>query len=166
VPEKHSNIAATTIAASTDLLHRRIPLPYSFRFVLGEFAVCIETDSALMREALLSLEMTADPVSGEANAEWEIAVETQEEARTAYRTEPGTSPFEVYRFGPSSAVRTDSGSWFAHTPPSLDGVGFAMVTGNERDQVNQLAVYLQTILILLEQSGEKSIPSFALEVSA
>ena len=166
MPEKHFNIAATAATASTDLLHRRILLPYSFRFVLGESAVCIKTNSALMGNALLGLEVTADPAGGEADAEWEIAVETQGEARMAHLTGPEVSLFEVHRFGPSCAVRMDSGSWFAHTPPSLNGVGFAMVAANERDQIHQLSIYFRIILHVLDQCNSRSTPVLALEVAA
>jgi hypothetical protein len=164
--ERDSSIAQKVAAAATDLLHRRIPLPYSFQFVLGEFAVCIETDSGLMGEALHSFNLSVDFTGGAANAEWEIAVETHDESEAAAFQEAATELIEVNRFGPSCALRMSSGSWFAHTPPSLNGVGFAMVVGNECDQIDQLAVYLRAILSLVDEGSARSIPGLTLEVCA
>ena len=154
--ERDSSVAQKAAAASTDLLHRRIPLPYSFQFVLRDSAICVRTDSTLMGEALYSLNIPADLTGGVANAEWEIAVETQRESEAAMCHETETEPIEVCR----------SGSWFAHTPPSLNGVGFAMVVGTERDQIDQLSVYLRAIVSLLDDGGARSIPAVTLEVCA
>jgi hypothetical protein len=166
VLERDSTIAQKAAAASTDLLHRRILLPYSFQFVLSESSICIRTDSTLIREALYSLNIPADLTGGVANAEWEIAVETQGESEAAMYHGAEIEPIEVYRFGPSFALRMGSGSWFARTPPSLNGVGFAMVVGTEHDQIDQLSVYLRAIVSFLEDGGARSIPAVTLEVCA
>jgi hypothetical protein len=165
VPERNSNIQKKPAAAATDLLRRRVALPYSFRFVLRESLVRIRTNSALMSRVCQSLEARSFLASKEANVEWEITVETLEEIEAVDVAEPETSLFEVHRFGPSCAVRMANGSWFAHTPPSLNGVGFAMVNGTERDQIHQLSAYLRAIVNLVEQSGARSIAVLALEVS-
>jgi hypothetical protein len=166
VLEKDSSIAAKTAAASTDLLHRRVLLPYALRLILRDSTLCIRTDSALMSEVLGNLNLPCDPSDGVANAEWEIAVETQREAVTAMSLGTEIEPVEIFRFGPSCALRMGSGSWFAHTPPSLNGVGFAMVGGTERDQIDQLSAYLRAILSLIDEGGARSIPDLTLEVCA
>jgi len=71
-----------------------------------------------------------------------------------------------HRFGPSFALRLGSGSWFAHTPPSLSGAGFAMVNGTERDRIHQLSVYLRAIAQFLHDAGARSIAALTLEASA
>lgn len=164
--EDDFNIAVTAAAASTDLLHRRIAMPYSFQLRVGDSAVRVKTDFAPMSKALLSLKTTTDPAGEEANAQWEIAVETHGETEVADLPEAETGLFEVHHFGPSCAIRMESGSWFAHTPSSLNGVGFALVNGTERDQVRQLSVYLRTIAHFLDNAGARSIPDAVLEVSA
>ncbi|MGA3080377.1 MAG: hypothetical protein ABSD44_03225 [Terracidiphilus sp.] len=164
--ERDSSTAQKAVAASTDLLHRRILLPYSFQFVLSESSVCIRTDSTLIREALDSLNIQADLVGVVANVEWEIAVETQRESEAAMCHRAEIEPIEVYRFGPSWALRMNSGSWFAYTPPSRNGVGFAMVVGSERDRIDRLSVYLRAIMSLLDDAGARSNPDSTLEVCA
>ncbi|MFZ1084095.1 MAG: hypothetical protein WAN35_03920 [Terracidiphilus sp.] len=164
--ERDSAIAPKAATASTDLLHRRILLAYSFQIVLGEFSVRIETDSALMDKALYSLNLPADLTGREALGKWEIAVETYGESKASLSHGTATELIEVHRFGPSCAIRLSSGSWFAHTPPSLNGVGFAMVAGNERDQIDQLAVYLRAVVSFIDEDGARSDPDLALEVCA
>jgi hypothetical protein len=166
VLERDSSVAQKAAAASTDLLHRRIPLPYSFQLVLRDSAICVRTDSTLMGEALYSLNIPADLTGGVANVEWEIAVETQRESEAAMCHGTETDPIEVCRFGLSIALRMGSGSWFAHTPPSQNGVGFAMVVGTERDQIDQLSVYLRAIVSLVYEGGARSVPAMTLEVCA
>lgn len=164
--ERGSHIAAMDAAASTDLLHRRAVLPYCLRFVLRGSSVCVKTDSPLMSEALRGLNLLSDLSGRAADAEWEIAVEASGKGEAAVRHGAGTEPIEIYRFGPSRALRMSSGSWFAHTPPSLSGVGFAMVAGNECDQIHQLCVYLSAIRNLVEDFAATSISDLRPEVAA
>jgi len=166
VPERDSNIAKKPATAATDLLHRRVVLPYSSKFSLKESLVRIRTDSPLMSKACQSLEAPPALAGGVANVEWEIAVETQGEIEAAVLAEPEISSCEVHRFGPSFALRLGSGSWFAHTPPSLSGAGFAMVNGTERDRIHQLSVYLRAIAQFLHDAGARSIAALTLEASA
>jgi hypothetical protein len=57
------------------------------------------------------------------------------------------------------------GSWFAHTPPSLNGVGFAMVTGDDCHQVQQLAIYLKTIQRFVAENTTQTNRSTECEVN-
>jgi hypothetical protein len=171
VLERDSSFYLKDAAAATDLMRRRILLPHSFHFVLSKFAVCIATDSTAVGEALHRLGIPSGEGSRVTNAKWEIAVETQCEAGAPLFAELEIDPIEVHHFGASYAIRMGSGSWFAQTPPSLNGVGFAMVTGNERDQIDQLAVYLRAIISFFDDGGlrlkngdERSIPDLTLEV--
>jgi hypothetical protein len=166
VPEKHFLTADKVVAATTDLLHRRIFLPYSLQFSLRESVVLLKTNSTLMSEVFRRLELPLEPVSEVVNATWEIAVETERESGASRGTEPEIGQTEIYRFGSSCAVRMSSGSWFAHTPPAFDGVGFAMVTGDECDQIHQLFSYLQAILNLIDAAFGQSLSSQTLEVTA
>jgi hypothetical protein len=164
--ERDSAIAQKAATASTDLLHRRILLDYSFQFVLGESAVRIETDSALMGKALHILNLPADLTRRAALGKWEIAVETYEEPKQNLFHGTATKLIEFHGFGPSCAIRMSNGSWFARTPPSLSGVGFAMVGGNARAQINQLAVYLRAVVSFVDERGARSNPDLTLEVFA
>jgi hypothetical protein len=162
MPEKYSNIAKKSAAAPTDLLHRRVPLLYSFQIVYGGLVVCIRTNLPLMSKACQIQEVSSISEDGQANA-----IEVQEEQIEAtHLADRRADSFEVHQFGPSHALRMNSGSWFARTPPSLDGVGFAMVTGNEQDQIGQLSTYLRTILQFLDNAGAQLGPIMAFEVFA
>lgn len=151
-------------AAATDLLRRRIRLAHSFQFVLGESSVCIKTDSELIGKALDRLSLPIDLSGGAANGIWEIAVESYGESQTAQSTANELEPVEIHRFGPSVALRMGSGSWFAHTPPSLNGAGFAMLNGATQDRVDRLAGYLRAIFSLVGGDRSPSIPESRLEV--
>ena len=164
--KRDSSVAQKAAAASTDLLHRRIGLPYIFQFVLRDSAICVRTDSTLIGEALYRLNLPADLTGEASNGEWEIAVEIHGELEAALFRGAATEPIEVDLFGPSCALRMGSGSWFARTPPSLNGVGFAMVDGSTRDQIDQLSVYLRAIVSLLDDGGARFIPAMTLEVCA
>jgi hypothetical protein len=166
VLERDSGVATKEPASSTDLLHRRVFLPFSSRFVLRESIVCVKSDFPLLSEALCRLNLPSDLSDRAVDADWEIAVETQREGENALRLGTDIEPIEVHRFGPSNALRMNCGSWFAHTPPSLNGVGFAMVAGDERDQIHQLCVYLGGIMDLLEHSQARSISELTPEVTA
>lgn len=161
--EKESSIAQKGAATSTDMLHRRVLLPYSFQLVLRTSSVCIRTDSTLILEALSSLNIPADFTGEAANGEWEIAVETYGEIDTALCNVAKIEPIEFCRFGFSCSLRMGNGSWFAHTSPSLNGVGFAMVAGNTSDQINQLAFYLRTVVSLVDKGCAQSISDLTLE---
>ncbi|MGD0829757.1 MAG: hypothetical protein ABR907_02360 [Terracidiphilus sp.] len=162
--EKGFNIAKAHVAAATDLLHRRVPLPYSYQIALENTVGRIMTDSKLIYKALQCLgEHGSHPVS-EVNAEWEIAVEDHSVPRLAHTIELAGNSIEVHRIGPSRAVRMENGSWFAHTPPSLCGVGFAIVNGNEREQTDQLSTYLHAVRHLVGETSVQSISPLAGEV--
>jgi len=59
-----------------------------------------------------------------------------------------------------------SGSWFAYTPPSLDGVGFAMIAGDECSQIRQLASYIGNVNLFLRESTTQSRVELESEVQA
>ena len=164
--EKHTVSADKAVAAATDLMQRRILLPYSFQILHREFAIGIKTNCVLLSEAFHRLELPLDQTCQSESAIWEIAAETRGEAGASLISRPDIDLIEIYRIGPSCAARMDSGSWFALTPPSLNGVGFAMVTGNERDQIHQLSSYLRTVLRFLDDACGRSLPSLTLEVTA
>ena len=162
--ERDSSITPKSAAASTDLLRRRVLLPYALRLILRDSSICIRTDSALMSEVLNNLNLQCDHSGVVANAEWEIAVETKREAEADLSLGTEFEPVEIYHIGPSCALRMCGGSWFAHTPPSLCSVGFAMVAGNEREQIDQLTLYFRAIMSLLEKDGARSNSAMTLEV--
>jgi len=150
--------------AATDMLHRRAPLPFRFQLALGESAVCIKTDSGLMGEALRGLGLSVGSNTDLGDAEWEIAVEEWDES-SPLPTETEEEDSETYCVGPSRSFRIADGSWFAHTPPSLSGVGYAMVAGGECNQVQQLGIYIKTILRFVADGNAESFPAVASEVS-
>ena len=151
--------------AATDMLHRRIELPHRFELVVGGLFLLIKTDSMLMEHALNGLLGSIGSIAAGDSVEWEIAVEVH--IRTERRpVEARLEACETYSFGPSRSLRMNTGSWFAHTPPSLSGVGFAFVTGNECHQTRQLASYLKTILRFLDESGIPSAHAIECEVPA
>jgi hypothetical protein len=132
--------------AATDMMHRRVPLLHRFQLVLGESNVLIKTDSQLINAALGSCARSSDPLDNDYDAVWEIAVEVQNQSALL----PGwreTDGFEIYSFGSSRSLRLDGGSWFAHTPPLLSGVGFVMISGDESCQIRQLARFLDKIML-------------------
>jgi hypothetical protein len=155
VLESHTSTSAAGDFAATDMLHRRVPLPHWFQFVMGESIVFIKTNSPLVDLALDSPVLSSSSI-GEAGAEiWEIAVEVQNETASSLGWEEADG-FEIHSFGPSRSLRMDSGSWFAHTPPSLSGVGFAMISGDESSQIRQLAGLLDKIVLFLGDGGSRS----------
>lgn len=159
-------VAATPAQfAATDMLHRRVPLSCHFHFVMGERAVRIKTDSGLIGKAIRRVKLPTDATWERRVAEWEIAVEVCGEC-FPQSLEDAEEQFETCRFGPSRSVRMVDGSWFAHTPPSLNGVGFAMVTGNECHQVQQLAIYLRAVLSFVDGNQFRSDFLAECEVSA
>jgi hypothetical protein len=137
-------VTARAQFAATDMLHRRVPLPFRFQFALEGSAVFIKTNSMLIGEALRNYEPGRGRSSECGVTEWEISVEICDEC-FPLSTEAAEEQSETYWFGPSWSVRMIDGSWFTRTPPSLNGVGFAFVAGNECQQVQQLATYLRTI---------------------
>ena len=161
--ESNTLAADTFRFAATDMLHRRVSLPSHFYFVLGERAVRIKTDSRLIGKAIRSAKLRVVAISESASVEWEIAVEVCGDP-LALGIEAFGQQVETCWFGPSCSARLADGSWFAHTPPSLNGVGFAMVTGDEWHQVQQLSLYLRTILSFVVGNSSRSVPSTECEV--
>jgi hypothetical protein len=147
MPETKPNASKAIPFAATDMLHRRVPLTYRVGFILQGRTLLVTTNSLLLEEALNGFTETLGAID-EGHAEWEIAVEVQNGALDP-ASELRESEFELHTFGPSRALRMDTGSWFAYTPPSLSGVGFAMVAGNECHQTSQLAAYLKAVMSLV-----------------
>jgi hypothetical protein len=137
------------------MLHRRTLLPFRFRCAYGNSAVTIETNSELIEDALRRLECTVDEKRLAVSGNWEITVETFED-RCEFRPDGHTGGgFETFHFGSSRSLRMDDGSWFAHTLPSLDGVGFVLMSGSECHQLRQLTLYLRVALaFLFDRSGD------------
>jgi hypothetical protein len=79
---------------------------------------------------------------------WEIAVELRNETVFLLNVEM-TDSFDAYFFGPSRSLRMSTGSWFAYTPPSLSGVGFAIVHGDECCQLRQLIAFIEKIKLFV-----------------
>ncbi len=158
--------AATSQAqfAATDMLHRRVPLSSHFHVVLGDRAVRIKTDSWLIGKAIRSVKLPTHPPSESGVAEWEISVEVRNGSLAPPIDSEGEQ-VETHCFGPSCSVRLADGSWFAHTPPSLNGVGFAMVTGDDCHQVQQLAIYLKTIQRFVAENTTQTNRSTECEVN-
>jgi hypothetical protein len=130
--------------ASTDMLHRRIALPYRFQVELERLKVLVMTDSLLMEQAFSGCVRSSCLMAEGDAAVWEIAVEAQNETDCPAGEELADD-FDVYSFGPSRSLRMSSGSWFAYTPPSLSGVGFAIVVGDECCRVRQLREFVERI---------------------
>ena len=130
--------------AATDMLHRRVRLSLRFQLPLEEAVINVKTNSTLIGEVILQLNSDFLPIEDCGVAEWEIAVEEcNEVAHSPIDSVEGEC--ETCCFGPSRSIRMNNGSWFAHTPPSLSGVGFALVTGGECQQVQHLATYIEMI---------------------
>jgi hypothetical protein len=161
------DIAATAPAdfAATDMLHRRIPLTYQFRFMMGESILFIKTNTPLIHAALGGHVRGASSIGEAGAAAWEIAVEVQSENASLPGAEKAEG-FETCSFGPSKSLRMGSGSWFAYTPPSLSGVGFAMVSRDESCQIRELAAFLDKIMLFLSDNETQSNSSLAHEVLA
>ena len=161
------DISATAPAdfAATDMLHRRIPLTYQFRFMMGESILFIKTNSRLINAALGGHVRGSASIGEAGAAVWEIAVEVQNENASLSDREEAEG-FETYSFGPSRSLRMDSGSWFAYTPPSLSGVGFAMVSSDESCQTLELAAFLEKIVLFLGENETQANSSLEREVPA
>lgn len=164
MPEMNRLVDKSGGYAASDMLHRRIALPYSELFVLKVLPIRVKTDSALITEALRLLGASTVQANLAAISEWEIAVESGETKLP--NSDADSGDLEVVHFGPSRAIRTNDGSWFAHTPPSTNGVGFAVVRGSQRDQVNHLADYIQTVALFLEDFATQQAPNQEFEVVA
>ena len=144
--------------AATDMMHRRIPLLHRFQLMLGDSIVAIKTDSPLMNEALGSCVGSIGSSCNADSAVWDIAVEVRNEAAPLQGCDE-MDGFETCCFGSGRSLRLESGSWFAHTPPSLSGVGFAMISGDESCQIQQLEAFLDRIVLFLGD-GESRPNSF------
>jgi hypothetical protein len=151
--------------ADTDMLHRRAPLRYRCEMGLGGSFVAIKTDSPLMEEALAGLAGCIGAIAQDDHAEWEISVEARDLA-AHFADEVQAETFETGCFGPSRSVRMSTGSWFAHTPPSMSGVGFVMVNGNGCRRTLQLVAYLKMVLRFLAESPTTADDAMECEVSA
>jgi hypothetical protein len=142
-------IPQATRFAATDLLHRRILLPFRFQCAYRNSAVTIETNSELIGDAIRRLECAVDDKGLAVSGRWEITVEA---LRAGCEFQPGDHTgggFETFCFGSSRSLRIGDGSWFAHPSPSIDGVGFVMVSGDECHQLRQLILYLREALAFL-----------------
>ena len=103
--------------SATDMLHRRVLLPYELQLSLGTSNVLIKTDSPLMKMALGGHADSSTLVGEAFGAVWEIVVEVRSDTATLLDWEAANS-FDDYRIGPSRSLRMSSGSWFAYTPVS------------------------------------------------
>jgi hypothetical protein len=155
VVESQAVTRAPAAFAATDLLHRRIQLPYRFQLGLERSNVLVKTDSPLMWRVLRSSAESSGLIAESGVAVWEIAVEVQNEATSSLSVEM-TDSFDAYSFGPSRSLRMSSGSWFAYTPPSLNGVGFAIVSGDECCQVRQLLAFFERIKFSIGEGEPES----------
>jgi hypothetical protein len=140
-------------SADTDMLRRRLPLTRQYLFIWKDIVIAIKTDSALIGRAVHEMEEPECRSDIAHQATWEIAVEASGAGETIQPPSTQAEAFETCRFGPSRGVRTVTGSWFACTPPSFSGVGFANVIGNEDQQVNQLIDFIQIILSSIANSA-------------
>jgi len=148
VSDTNASSTMTTPFASTDMLRRRVPLNYSCQLPVEEPAVFIRTNAPLIAEAVRGHVSDSGFTGGHGLATWEITVEFFEHPMPS-QIETDDANFESCRFPSGSAMRMICGSWFVHTPPSLDGVGFAFVSGSKSCQVQQLTAYLAAVLRFL-----------------
>ena len=163
--EARSLAIAPVEFAATDMLHRRVPLRHRCELGAGGSLFVIKTDLPLMEEALNALAGRMEVIAPNYDAQWEISVEASDRA-AHFPDAVQTESFETFCFGPSRSVRMGAGSWFAHTPPSMSGVGFVMVNGNECQRTLQLVVYLKMVLCFLVDSGTTANSAVECEVSA
>lgn len=154
----NASLASTASYAASDMLHRRVPLPYLYDLPFGDSTIAIATDSLLIGEALFRVTGSIVMHRWRAGAEWEITVEAQDEG-VAFPAEEVEQRAGFYDFGPSRSLRLENGSWFAHTPPSISGIGFAFVSGSKSRQVMQIARYLKMILAFVGDSADPATPS-------
>lgn len=162
MPEPKGTASNSSSFAATDMLHRRVPLPYRVKISVNGQSRFIKTNSPLMAEALNSIEIAAGAIC-DTMAEWQISVEVRQDD-TQRSIEQAKLRVDTYHFGPSRALRISGGSWFAYTPPSLHGVGFAIVAGDECSQTRQLAAYLKAVVLL--QANGNTATSCASECEA
>jgi hypothetical protein len=142
VPDLDSPTRTSVGRAETDTIHRRTPLPYAIQVSAGDFALTVRTNFAGIKGALE--ERACDP--GLVAAQWEIEVAPRADGATRCQALAGPPELEFFAFGPSRALRLSDGSWFAHTPPSMNGAGFAWVAGDEAEQTRQVARYMRAVL--------------------
>jgi hypothetical protein len=151
--------------AATDMLHRRVCLPLRLQLPLQDAAIDVKTNSILMGEAILERKPNVSSMEDCCVAEWEIAVEECNEFAPS-PIKSAEEEFETCCFGPSCSIRMNNGSWFAFTPPLLSGVGFAIVTGGECQQVQQLATYIEMICSFVSSNSTELDPLMEAEAMA
>ncbi len=136
--------------SATDLLHRRTPLVHRFHAGMDGTCVEVDTNSPWMGHAIRAFE-ARNACYGHKWAKWEIEVEVRGEEESCSSPMDEESGYETCSFGPSRSCRMEDGSWFAHTPPSIDGVGFVLVTGDGFRQAAKLKLYLDLVSRLVLQ---------------
>ena len=151
--------------AASDMLHRRVLLPYTLQLLLETSIVLLKTDSPLMKVALGSHARSSTSMGEVYTAVWEISVEVRSDSASVPDWETANG-FDDYWVGPSRSIRMSSGSWFVFTPPSLDGVGFAMIAGDESSQIQQLGAFLSHIKLFLGDSAARNRSRLEREVPA
>jgi hypothetical protein len=143
--------------SATDLLHRRTALPFRFQASMGEAAIEIRTNSQLCAEAIRESRERHANRPQRRIGRWEIEVETQSPEGACVLQNDIENGCETFAFGPSRSFRMGDGSWFAHTPPAVDGVGFAFVAGDAGCQVEKLRLFLGLVSEFVLESVAEGI---------
>jgi hypothetical protein len=138
--------------SATDWLHRRTALPLGFRGVMGGTAIEVRTNSRLFADAIRGLMQRDSSLRLGRAARWEIEVEVQIHDEASMTVSHGEDGCERFSFGPSCSIRMGDGSWFAFTPPCIDGVGFVFVAGGEDYQAKRLRSFLASVVEFVQES--------------
>jgi len=136
--------------AATDMLHRRTPLLHEVRATFGSFSTMIHTNDAAVAEAFIDESRKDRSAFATSENEWQIEIALDDSAAdgSEFKHEP-----EVCCFGSSRSIRFANGSWFAHTPPSGDGVGFLWLATDADSRVMQFADFLRSVALFVFDEG-------------
>lgn len=126
--------------AETDMMHRRTPLPLSGVLRLAGAPLVVRSNSLELQRVVGSFGLDQMTTNGAARCEWLIEVELRSDV-----DDLAGGDIETFSFGCSRSLRMASGSWFAWTPPEVNGVGFIRVSGSEADRARQLTAYLRAV---------------------
>jgi len=157
--------STSPVFAATDMLHRRTPLPHSFVARCGVLSVAIRANDPVVAQGFLeenAEDRLAPAISGN---EWQIEITLDDSANSA-AFEHRTWGAEVFAFGPSRAIRFANGSWFAHTPPSADGVGFFRLSVDANSRLRQFEDLLRDVASFVLDERSTAGPPGVLEVVA
>jgi hypothetical protein len=154
VPE--FDLSTTPAFAATDMLHRRTLLPYAFVAWPGALSIAVRTNDAAIAHAFVKENGGHRVASAISGSEWLIEIAVTDSLARDSGLEHWMGDAEFFSFGSSRSIRFANGSWFARTPPSGDGVGFAWISGDADRQQRQFGDFLR--IVALSVFGEDACP--------